>query len=222
MCEGTETMKRCEDGGLRSLGKTRDALYAVDNEQRIIYWNEGARKLLGYSEQEVLGKPCWRIIAGRRGKQPWCKRNCRVHRCVMRDGLPPHHYFETRTKKGQSIWVGVSVLVLKVDDKPISAHMLTSVPREERLRQTLRRMQGSVQIDAMPLSGPRTSIVSSPKRTASSRETGRPEQSDASRDGSAQAAGGGTLHSWHRQSRRNQLFHRTQPYPERPPQDRYQ
>jgi len=160
----TDTMKRSDDG-LSSLGKTRDALYAVDNEQRIIYWNEGARKLLGYSEQEVLGKPCWRVIAGRRGNRPWCKRNCRIHRCVMRDQLPPHHYFEARTKKGQSLWVGVSVLIAKVEGKPIAAHLLTSVPREERLRQTVRRMQGSVQIQSMPSSGPRATAVLSQKQT---------------------------------------------------------
>jgi DNA-binding NarL/FixJ family response regulator len=63
----------------------------------------------------------------------------------MRDMLPPHHYFETKTKKGQAIWVGVSVLIAKVEGTPISAHVLTSVPREERLRQTVRRMQGSVE-----------------------------------------------------------------------------
>jgi DNA-binding NarL/FixJ family response regulator len=71
-----------------------------------------------------------------------------MHRCVLRDQLPPHHYFESRTKNGQYIWVGVSILTLKVDGEPVAAHVLTSVPREERLRQTLRRMQGSVQPEA--------------------------------------------------------------------------
>jgi PAS domain S-box-containing protein len=138
------------DGGLLSFGKTRDALYVVDSEQRIIYWNEGARKLLGFAEQEVLGKRCWRIMGGRRGNRPWCQQNCRIHRCLMRDMLPPRHYFETKTKKGQAVWVGVSVFAAKVEGKPISAHVLSSLPRQERLRQTVRRMQGSVQIEAMP------------------------------------------------------------------------
>ena len=145
----TSTLQQRDDA-LGSFGKTRDALYAVDSEQRIIYWNEGARKLLGYTEQEVLGKLCWRIISGRRGNRKWCQRNCRIHRCVMCDVPPPRHYFETKTKKGQAIWVAVSVLIAKVEGKPISAHVVTSVPREERLRQTVRRMQGSVQIEEMP------------------------------------------------------------------------
>jgi PAS domain S-box-containing protein len=166
---GTVTMM-CNDDDLHSLGKTRDAFYAVDSEQRIIYWNEAARRLLGYSEQEVLGKPCWRIIAGRRGNRPWCQRNCRIHRCVMRDSLPPHQYFETRTRNGKSLWVGVSVLTMKVKGKPISAHLLTSVPRQERLRQAVRRMQGSVQIQSMPSSGPGTTTSPSAKTTSGFRD----------------------------------------------------
>jgi PAS domain S-box-containing protein len=162
---GTGAAKRRDDG-LGSLAKTNDALYAVDSEQRIIFWNEGARKLLGYSEQEVLGKPCWRIIAGHRGKRPWCQRNCRIHRCAMRDMLPPHQYFETRNKKGQFIWVGVSILTMKVEGKPVSLHLLTSVARQDRLRQTLRRMQGSGQIESLPGSRPGTTAVSAQKQAS--------------------------------------------------------
>ncbi|MGB7845358.1 MAG: LuxR C-terminal-related transcriptional regulator [Candidatus Acidiferrum sp.] len=170
MCKDIAAVKRSDDG-LRSLGRTRDALYAVDNEQRIIYWNEGARKLLGYREADVLGKPCWRVMAGRRGNRPWCQRNCRIHRCVTRDILPPHHYFETRTKKGQSVWVGVSVLTMQVEGKPISAHLLTSLPHEERLRRTIRKMQGSVEIESKPRIVPTITAVPSPKNPSASSDT---------------------------------------------------
>lgn len=161
----TSTLQQRDDAQ-RCFGKTRDALYVVDSDQRIIYWNEGTRKLLGYTEQEVLGKLCWRIISGRRGNRKWCERNCRIHRCVMSDMPPPHHYFETKTKKGQPIWVGVSVLIAKVEGKPISAHVVTSVPREERLRQTVLRMQGSVQIGEMPGAKPVTPSGSSGNKAA--------------------------------------------------------
>jgi PAS domain S-box-containing protein len=157
------TRKR-RDESLWSLGKTREALFAVDSQQRIIYWNEGARKLLGYSEPDVLGKPCWRVIGGRRGNRLWCQKNCRIHRCVLRDQLPPHHYFEIPTKEGRNLWVGVSIFTLKVKGKPISAHLLTSVPRAERLRQTLHRMQGSVQIQKMVGSGPATTGAALPEK----------------------------------------------------------
>src|ERR1700741_7509 len=140
-------MNRLEDSLLYSLGTTREALLVIDQDQRIIYWNEGAKKLLGYSAADVLGKPCWRVIGGRRSSRPFCEEDCRIQRCLFRDIPPPHHYFVTRTKKGRTIWVGVSVLRLKMKGKPVSAHLLTNVSREERLRETLLKMQGAVQVN---------------------------------------------------------------------------
>lgn len=35
-----------------------DAVYVVDNERRIAYWNHGAEQLTGYSAQEVIGRSC--------------------------------------------------------------------------------------------------------------------------------------------------------------------
>jgi PAS domain S-box-containing protein len=134
------------DERLKSLGKTREALYVVDQEQRIIYWNEGARKLFGYAEADVLGKPCWRVIAGRRGSRQWCRKDCRAHRCVLQNAPPSGCYFETHTKAGQPIWVKVGFLLLQVDGKPVSAHILTNVTREERMREALLRKQGSLRV----------------------------------------------------------------------------
>ena len=36
--------------------------FAVDNDYKIIFFNEALEKLTGYSEQEVLGKPCHEIL----------------------------------------------------------------------------------------------------------------------------------------------------------------
>ena len=36
--------------------------FVVDNDNKIIFFNEPLEKLTGYSEQEVLGKPCHEIL----------------------------------------------------------------------------------------------------------------------------------------------------------------
>lgn len=36
----------------------RDGVYFVDQERRIRYWNEGAARLTGYTEDEILGRFC--------------------------------------------------------------------------------------------------------------------------------------------------------------------
>jgi PAS domain S-box-containing protein len=44
---------------------TIDAIVSIDTEDRIIYWNPGAEKIFGYSEDEVLGQPVTILIPER-------------------------------------------------------------------------------------------------------------------------------------------------------------
>jgi two-component system, cell cycle sensor histidine kinase and response regulator CckA len=48
----------------RWLDEARDAIYACDSEARIIYWNEGATRLFGWTREEVFGKPVHEILSG--------------------------------------------------------------------------------------------------------------------------------------------------------------
>ena len=40
------------------LDHMSDGVYFVDRDRRILYWNEGARRLTGYNAEELLGKRC--------------------------------------------------------------------------------------------------------------------------------------------------------------------
>ena len=41
------------------LDNIYDGVYFVDKERKILYWNEGAKTLSGYSNQEMIGKYCY-------------------------------------------------------------------------------------------------------------------------------------------------------------------
>ncbi|MBI5611051.1 MAG: sigma 54-interacting transcriptional regulator [Deltaproteobacteria bacterium] len=62
-------------GGVQLLGELQPdrAVFAVDAERRITYWSAGAELLLGYTSQEVLGKPCLEAQ--------------RCHQCIVGCGL---------------------------------------------------------------------------------------------------------------------------------------
>jgi PAS domain S-box-containing protein len=46
----------------RLLDLTTDAIFISDMQQRITYWNRGAKELYGYSAEEALGKVTWELL----------------------------------------------------------------------------------------------------------------------------------------------------------------
>ncbi|MBP1748079.1 MAG: diguanylate cyclase with sensor [Deltaproteobacteria bacterium] len=41
------------------LDNLYEGVYIVDNDRKIIYWNEAAEKMTGYSRSDVIGRHCW-------------------------------------------------------------------------------------------------------------------------------------------------------------------
>lgn len=41
-----------------------DALFSLNGEMQVVFWNEAAEQLTGKPAAEVIGRPCWEAIAG--------------------------------------------------------------------------------------------------------------------------------------------------------------
>jgi PAS domain S-box-containing protein len=50
---------------LELIAESKAPAYGMDRHDRIVFWNEGAAKALGWSSEEVLGKMCFDVLAGR-------------------------------------------------------------------------------------------------------------------------------------------------------------
>jgi DNA-binding CsgD family transcriptional regulator len=50
---------------LELIAESKAPAYGMDRHDRIVYWNEGATKALGWSSGEALGKMCYDVLAGR-------------------------------------------------------------------------------------------------------------------------------------------------------------
>ncbi len=42
---------------------TDDGVFAVDSRQRIVYWSDSAQRILGYRPEDVIGNPCYELVA---------------------------------------------------------------------------------------------------------------------------------------------------------------
>jgi len=112
------------------LGRTADAMVAIDGEFRIIAWNEAATELLGYAPDEVLGRPCHEVL-------------CWRDRCgdVVCDGFcpaaapgQPDEVIETRevlghSATGRTLWLSASTITPPVElrDRCRLVHLVREV-----------------------------------------------------------------------------------------------
>jgi PAS domain S-box-containing protein len=96
---------------LAVFANTGDGAWAVDMDQRIRFWNEAAEQTLGFPAADVLGKRCWRLLAGRdiQGK-PICCHRCQTLSQVRQGETLPSFDLVCRRRDGHPLLLNVSTL----------------------------------------------------------------------------------------------------------------
>ncbi len=88
---------------LQILSESQDGVYAVDLDQRIVFWNQGAERILGYTADEMLGAPCYKAFDGSSRETPaMCERNCRTILLAREARIASSHSFRVNTKNAKN------------------------------------------------------------------------------------------------------------------------
>jgi PAS domain S-box-containing protein len=130
---------------LEALTHTADGAYVIDAQQRITFWNRAAEDLLGYSAEEVLGRSCYQVFAGRDETGcPICRQRCIPY--VAGGRGEPVQNFDTyvRSKDGRSHWVNVSILALPgAKDTPRAiVHIFRNIDAQKQVEAFARDVAG--------------------------------------------------------------------------------
>lgn len=129
------------DDVLDLLGNTADGVFGVDPEGQIIYWNQSARKILGWEAQEVLGRLCCEVLAGRDTVgNLLCYKGCHVT-TMVRLGEPIQNYdMQTQDKSGHPLWLNISTLVIPGEqpDLKTTVHFFRDVTVQHQLERVVR------------------------------------------------------------------------------------
>jgi PAS domain S-box-containing protein len=116
---------------LDALVHSPDAVFATDRQERIIFWNAQAQRLLGYESDEVLGKLCATALSGCDvfGNR-YCSESCPVTRIAIRGESVRQFGLQLKARDGRTVTTDVSILHLAVraPDHFVLVHTLT--PRE--------------------------------------------------------------------------------------------
>lgn len=116
--------------------ESADGAFAVDRKQRIVSWSASAQRLLGYSAEEVLGRPCYEMVAGRDGRnQSFCRKNCPVAENAKRGRATPDYDVQVSAKDGESTWLNMSILLCPSDhgSSDVALHIFRDVTRRRKL-----------------------------------------------------------------------------------------
>lgn len=128
---------------LERVFNTGDGVFAVDEGQRIIFWNRGAEAILGYSSDEVLGKDCFELIQGiDEAGRVSCSQSCGILCCARRGKLSPGQNLRVRAKNGAPRWLSVTHTSVDARDNHITAlvHIFRDVTAEVEAKRLVQRL----------------------------------------------------------------------------------
>ncbi len=124
---------------LDALGRTSDAMVAVDGSLNIVGWNDAATNLLGYSEDEVTSLTCHQALGWKdRAGNPVCGPDCPSCEPGAPDEVIATREVLGRTADGKKVWLNVTSVVPPVEmrDECRVVHLIREValpPELERL-----------------------------------------------------------------------------------------
>ena len=101
---------------LHLFANTGDSALAVDENQRIVYWNSAAEEVLGYTAEEAIGQHCWELLNGRTQEgRPFCSPNCAIFQWIHA-GKPIQHFnLIVKNRQRQDVAINISTIPLPED-----------------------------------------------------------------------------------------------------------
>ena len=120
------------DKVLALLSQTSDGAFAVDQAQRIVFWNGAAEALMGYSAEEVRGRFCYEVFGGKpRSGCLQCSLDCPVILAARRGEIIPSYNILTQSKNSLTILLNISVVLPAPPGGPMATiHLFRDVTHQ--------------------------------------------------------------------------------------------
>lgn len=122
-------------GLIDALMTAGDGAFAVDEDLRIIYWNDAAEAILGFDRQGVTGQFCYQLFRGfDEERHLVCKQGCPLAKLALRSKPVPNYDVQVRTKQGESCWLNMSVIAPEMGDngnKKMIVHLFRDISQKK-------------------------------------------------------------------------------------------
>jgi PAS domain S-box-containing protein len=125
------------------LVNAADGAFVIDEDQHIVYWNQAAQEILGYTPDEVIGRNCYEILRGYDDKdKAICRHHCHVATTALTGSSVTTYDTCVRTRSGEVRWINVSILTFPNSDNvaPLVVHLFRDATQEKQNEQFARQV----------------------------------------------------------------------------------
>lgn len=131
---------------LAAFEHSADGAFAVDADDRIVYWNASAERIMGYTPDDAVGRLCYELLAGNGAGEGICSPHCSVMRCALRGGYPESYDVAHRTRSGELRQLNVSIVVLKGRGRrsTLAVHIFRDVTARREIEGRAHVLLGSI------------------------------------------------------------------------------
>lgn len=124
--------------------RTADAVFVVGPDYNVVYWDERAESLAGFTAGEVVGKRCYEVVLGEREEgQPFCSYGCSVMHQARQGRAVSSYDMRITELSGEKRWVNVSILSVDSEEGPYLVHLMRD---SQGVHDTLEMARGLIQL----------------------------------------------------------------------------
>ena len=104
---------------LDMLNEAPYGVYAVDMEQRIVFWNSAAERILGHRREDAVGRFCYEVCPSlpEDGTEPICVRGCPSIKLARESVNPPAVHVRMRSASGDRKPVAIFPFIIPMDKR---------------------------------------------------------------------------------------------------------
>ena len=123
------------------LSEAEFGVYAMSLDQRIVFWNQGAERILGHPANKVLGRHCYEVVAGLASGRltPACVNGCPSLLSLQAGAIPQAVRMQMLCSSGERKTVDLTPMVVSgvVDHAPLMVHVFDDRVRSQSPDQIL-------------------------------------------------------------------------------------
>lgn len=115
---------------IQALAQTGEGAFVIDDQFRIVSWNQAARTILSHAPEQVIGRLCYEVLGGRDAHgRTLCQRHCRLAINARQGKTLPNLDVYLPARGGDDRWINLTSIALPPDG-PGSGHAIVHLFRD--------------------------------------------------------------------------------------------